>query len=158
MGGGNIGHVEWWILTQMDDIHRGKINALRFGKREMVTLDVAQLHLLDGRVNLAIAHGKAVGRVMEQPISTRLRFKAHGEGGITADVDAGDMIHLDRDVLDLRHAHVPLAAYGRLRSAMPCLIFQAFRQDRKRPGNASENLKDVGQRPFKRNCCEPWFL
>ena len=125
VGRGDVGHVEWRILAQMDDIHGRQIDTFRRGQREMVTLDVAQLHLFDGGVNLAVAHGETVRRVVEQPVSACLRLKAHGEGGVTGDVDAGDMIHLDRDVFDLRHAHVPLAACG-CPAGPPCPLPRLF--------------------------------
>ncbi|MNY21112.1 hypothetical protein D3C86_1546340 [compost metagenome] len=144
----------------MDDIHGREIDTLRLRQGEMVALDVAQFHLLHRGVNLAIAHGKALRRIMEQPVSACLRLEAHGEGGVTGDIDAGDMIHLDRDVLDLRHAHVPLAACGRFpRPAVPIASsFQASLQYREGPGNTSENPEDVGQRSFKGNCCKRWFV
>ncbi|MNT28641.1 hypothetical protein D3C72_1643430 [compost metagenome] len=139
VGGGDVSHVEGRILTQMDDIHGRQIDALRFGEREMVALDVAQFHLLHRGVNLAIAHGKALRRIMEQPVSACLRLEAHGEGGVTGDIDAGDMIHLDRDVLDLRHAHVPLAACGRF-AVPPCPLPRLFAIPR-RTGRDPEMLQ-----------------
>jgi hypothetical protein len=47
---------------------------------------------------------------MEEPVAARLRFQAHGEGGITRDIDACDMIHLDRYIGDLGHFHPSLNA------------------------------------------------
>ncbi|MOA24132.1 hypothetical protein D3C78_1447980 [compost metagenome] len=110
----------------MDDIHGREIDTLRLRQGEMVALDVAQFHLLHRGVNLAIAHGKALRCVMEQPVSACLRLEAHGEGGVTGNIDARDMIHLDRDVLDLRHAHVPLAACGRF-PGPPCPLPRLFK-------------------------------
>ncbi len=69
----------------------------------MIALDVAQHHRLDGGIELVIAEAQAIGRVMEELVATRLSLNAHGEGGIARDIDAGDMVHLDRYVLDLGH-------------------------------------------------------
>lgn len=105
----------------------------------MVALDIAQFHLFDGRVDLAIAHGEAFGGIVKQPVSTCLRLKAHGEGGVAGDIYAGDMIHLDRDVLDLRHAHLPLAACGRF-AVPPCPLPRLFAIPR-RTGRDPEMLQ-----------------
>jgi hypothetical protein len=40
---------------------------------------------------------------MEELVAARLSLEAHGKGGIARDIDAGDMVHLDRYVLDLGH-------------------------------------------------------
>src|SRR5690606_19883818 len=50
----------------------------------------------EGRDHVA-AQGQGVGCIMEQLMATRLRFEHEREGGITARIDGGDMVHLDRD-------------------------------------------------------------
>ncbi|MNE16250.1 hypothetical protein D3C80_1091910 [compost metagenome] len=107
MGRGDIAHVEWRILTQKHDVHLREIHTLPFAEGEMIALDVAHLQWLDGRKDLAVAHGQTVGRVVEKLVATGLGLQGHCEGGIASDVDAGNMVHLDCDLANMRHEFRP---------------------------------------------------
>jgi len=104
---GDVGHVEGRVLAQQHHVHGGQIDTLGRAERVVIALDVAQLHRLDGGVDLAVAQAQAVRRVVEEPVAAALRLETHGEGGIARDVDGRHMVHLDRDVLDLCHGKSP---------------------------------------------------
>ncbi len=110
MRGGDVGHVEGWVLAEQHDIHGRKIDTLGRAEFEMIALHVAQQHRLDGGVEFAVAEAQPLGRIVKKLVATRLRLKAHGEGGIACDIDARDMVHLDRYVLDLGHFRPSLNA------------------------------------------------
>ncbi len=103
MGRGDIGHVEGRILAQQHHVHGRKVDPFRFAQREVVALLVAQFHRLYGGDDAAVAHGKPVGRIMEKLVAAGLGFQAHRKGRIPRDRDAGDMVHLDRNIGDIRH-------------------------------------------------------
>ena len=50
---------------------------------------------------------------MEKLVAASLRFQAHRKGGIACNIDAGNMVHLDRYILDLGHFR-PLADAGQM--------------------------------------------
>ncbi len=91
----------------MHDIHVREIDAFLFAEREMIALDIAHLQRLDSSKDPAVAHSQSVGGVMKQFEATRLRFERHGKGGIAGNIDAGDMVHLERDLADFRHDFSP---------------------------------------------------
>ena len=93
---------------QMNDVHLRQIDAFLLPEREMIALDVANLQRFDSGEDLAVTHGQAVGSVVKQLEATRLRFERHGEGGIAGNADAGNMVHLERDLADFRHDFSPL--------------------------------------------------
>lgn len=107
MGRGDVAHVEGRILAQVNDVHLRQIDALLVAEREMIALDLAHLQRFDGSEDLAVAHGQAVGGIVKEFETTRLRFERHGEGGIAGNADAGDMVHLERDLADFRHDFSP---------------------------------------------------
>ncbi|MCY1240368.1 hypothetical protein D9M72_532110 [compost metagenome] len=73
----------------------------------MVAFDIAKRHLLRRRKNLAVAQRQLLRGIVEEPVAAGLCLKAHREGGITRDVDARHMVHLDPDIDDFRHLPVP---------------------------------------------------
>ena len=103
VGRRDIGHVEWRVLTEQNDIHGRQVDALRRTEGEVVALGVAQLHRFGSGIDLAVTQRQSLGRIMEKPVAPRLRLQAHGESRIACDVDGRDMVHLDRDIPDLCH-------------------------------------------------------
>ncbi|MCY1544178.1 hypothetical protein D9M68_800390 [compost metagenome] len=94
----DVVHVEGRILAHMDHVLGGKIHPTLFAQHEMLALGLVEYgdRRRQGRNDIA-AQGQRIGRVMQQFVAARLRFQHHGERGIAARIDGGDMVHLDRD-------------------------------------------------------------
>ena len=97
MRGRDVGHVERRVLAQQDDVEFGQLGALRLAEREVVADLVAHLERLHGGEHLVAGMRQPVGRVIGQRVPARLRFQQQREGGIAADVDPLDRVHLDGD-------------------------------------------------------------
>ena len=59
---------------------------------------VAHIERLHGREHAVAALGELVGGVIGQLVAARLRFQQQREGGIAADIDPLDRVHLDGDI------------------------------------------------------------
>ncbi|MDT4857990.1 hypothetical protein FQZ97_924360 [compost metagenome] len=94
---GDVVHVERRVLTQQNHIHFRHVATHRLTQRVVITLDVADFHFFNASRNNAIAHGKAVRRVMIQLMAALLSFKRQSKSGVTRNIDRADMVHLDRN-------------------------------------------------------------
>ena len=63
----------------------------------MIALHGAHVQRAHMRRHLAVAEGQIARPVIEQAMAALLRFQRQGKGGIAADVDLLDRVHLDRD-------------------------------------------------------------
>ena len=98
MRGRDIGEVERRILPQQHHVERGQLDAPRLAEREMVAVRVAHLERLHRREHPAVQQREPVGRVIGDRMAALLRFQQQREGGIAADVDPLDRVHLHGDV------------------------------------------------------------
>ena len=98
VGGGDVGHVERRVLPQQDDVEFGQLGALRLAEGEMVAGLVAHIERLHGREYPVAALGELVGGVIGQLVAAGLGFQHQCEGGIAADIDPLDRVHLDGDI------------------------------------------------------------
>ena len=97
MGRGDVGEIEGRILAHEHRIHRRQIDPLGRAQGEVIALHVARLDGLRHGDHLAVAQGQAVGRVVQHPMPPPLGFEQQRKARIAGDLDAADMIHLDRD-------------------------------------------------------------
>ena len=97
MGGGDVAHVEGRILAELDHVERREVRQHRLAEGEMVARNVAHGDRLDARLDATVAEREALGRVVEEDVAAPRRFQHEREGGIAADVDAGDVVHLEGD-------------------------------------------------------------
>src|SRR5262245_18269782 len=94
MGGCDVVHVEGWVLTQQHHIHPAQV--LRAWVADLV---VVTEPILDGKGralrNQPAIQQAEVGRdIVEQLVPALLGLQQQGKGGIAADVDAVDRVHL----------------------------------------------------------------
>ena len=97
VGRRDVGEVERRILAHQDHVERGKLDAPRLAQREVVAHDVAHRERLHGREHDAVALRHPVRRVVGERVPARLRLQQQREGGIAADVDPLDRVHLHGD-------------------------------------------------------------
>ncbi len=97
VGGGDIGHVEGWILAHQDHIETGEIEQLRLAHLMMIAQFALQLHRPGGGEDTPIAEEHVARQIVEQPMAAALGLEPQHETGIGIDVDRLDGVHLDGD-------------------------------------------------------------
>jgi hypothetical protein len=97
MGGGDVGEVERRVLPEQHHVEFGELRTPRLAQGEIIALPVAHLEGLDGRRHLGAAQRQPVRRVIGDRMPPPLRLQQQRKGGIAADADARDRVHLHGD-------------------------------------------------------------
>ena len=100
--GGDVGHVERRVLAQQHHVEVGEVLGARVGQAVVRAGLVLDLQRRAARDQPAAEQREVGRRVVEELVAAPLRLEQQGEGGIAADVDAVDRVHLAGDVE--RHA------------------------------------------------------
>ena len=79
VGGGNVAHIEGWVLPHQDDMLGGEINFLLRGRCEMIALFIAHHHPFAAGRQLTALQGQGLHMVMKQAVAAPLCLKHHGE-------------------------------------------------------------------------------
>ena len=98
MGGRDIGEVERRVLPEQHHVEARDLGAGRRAEREMIAFPVAHRQRLDGRDHLGAAQRQPVRRVIGERVAAPLCLEQQRKGGIAADIDPCDRVHLDGDV------------------------------------------------------------
>ena len=98
VGRRHIREVERRVLAHQHDVERGQLDPLRLAELEVTAFVVVDGKRANRRKNSAVQHGEPVGRVIGQRMAPCLRFEQQSKGGIAADIDAVDGVHLHRNV------------------------------------------------------------
>ena len=92
MRGGDIGHVERRILAHQQHVELIKATPLARAGAVMIAACREGQRLADGLD--PASSSDSVSGVYTQPVAAALRLERKGEGGVTADVDGPDRVHL----------------------------------------------------------------
>ena len=98
MGVGDVVHVERRVLPHQDNIAGREVFDPLLRSFEMPADLVAHFHFAAGCRQTAIAQRQCIGVVNEKAVAAVLGLQHQREGGISANVDTFDGIHLDRDL------------------------------------------------------------
>jgi hypothetical protein len=120
VGRRDVAHVEGRVLAQVHHVHGAKVERLHLAQREVVAAFVAHGQRLRAGGNFAVALSQVLGQVVPELVAAVLRFERDGEGGVAADVDAIDRVHLNGD--GEGHALSRLLAGGQLSGARGVII------------------------------------
>ena len=93
----DVGEIERGILAQQHHVERSELGAFRCTELEMIALPVAHLQRPHRREHPSVPQRQLIRRVIGDGVTTLLCFQQQGEGGIAADVDPLDRVHLHGD-------------------------------------------------------------
>ncbi len=91
----DVGHVERRVLAQQHHVALRQILHARSRQLVVAALLVVDFECRAARQQLVTVQGEVLRRVVENVVPALLRLEQDGEGGIAADVDPLDRVHLD---------------------------------------------------------------